>query len=127
MTCAAVLVLAAACSSRDSADIAGRWVPDTVPSAELGADFQPADAVIEFDEDGRWTASDGCNELGGTYSLDGDRFRAKSPGGLGGVGCLDGEVRYDVLLSDVRTVTAADGRLEFLDEGGELVLRLRPE
>lgn len=121
-----ILALVVACSdTAQDVDLSGEWVPDAVPSASIGPGFDPLKATIRFSDDGTWTASDGCNELSGTYTIDGDKFKSPPGGALLGVGCVHGQVQYADLLEDAAVVTESDALVEFYDDSGNMVLRLR--
>lgn len=128
--CVLVAGLTAGCS-RDGVDerLVGRWQPVDVPSAHLTSTFDPGTAVIEFNKDGTWRASDGCNDLDGSYSADassGD-FEADPGGPSAGVGCGDNEVPYDYLLPDVDHVSFHnDGTAVFESGSGEPIMTLTP-
>lgn len=128
--CALAAGLTAACSG-DGVDerLVGRWQPVDVPSVHLTSTFDPDTAVIEFKKDGTWRASDGCNDLAGSYSADagsGD-FESDPGGPSAGVGCGDNEVPYDHLLADVDHVSFHDDGTAVLESGsGEPVMTLTP-
>ncbi len=124
--CTIALLAAMGCGSPETIDLTGRWIPESVPSEEWGPNFQPSKAAIEFNDEGRWKASDGCNQLEGTYTVDGEDFQSPPSGNFAGVGCVGGEVPYDRLLPKVSSVKMSGEKLEFLDDSGSLLLRLGP-
>lgn len=130
LLCALVVDLASGCSG-DGVDerLVGRWQPVDVRSVHFTATFDPATAAIVFNKDGTWQASDGCNNLAGSYSADassGD-FESDPGGPSAGVGCGDNEVDYDRLLPDVDHVSFHDdGTAVFESGSGEPVMTLIP-
>ena len=129
LLCALVVGLTAGCSG-DGVDerLVGRWQPVDVRSVHFTSTFDPATAAIVFNKDGTWQASDGCNNLDGSYSADassGD-FEAES-GPSAGVGCGDNEVDYGYLLRDVDHVSFHDDGTAVLESGSdEPVMTLTP-
>lgn len=123
---AIVGVLAVGCSGEDSLkdqEIAGTWVPQEVPSEVWGPDFDPASATVTFEEDGTWSASDGCNTMVGHFDIDGYEIEL-STGSFAGGECLGGKVSYDEIFPDAERVEASGNELEFFDDSDELLLRL---
>lgn len=121
------LVVAVGCSqSSQQVRLDGSWVPEAVPSGTFGPQFDPTKAAITFRDDGTWSASDGCNDLSGTFTVSGERFESASRGGLLGVGCVRGQVEYEELLDTAVLVRRSGADLEFYDGDDNLVLRLRP-
>lgn len=103
--------------------IAGTWVPQEVPSEKWGPSFNPKKATITFDNEGEWTANDGCNDLGGEYAVDGDDFDAT--GDFVGTGCLGGLVPYDqIIMRDAERVDVSGDQLEIFDDDDQLLIRL---
>lgn len=74
------------CSSDHSDSLMGEWEPTDVPSVDLPSDFDARSVSITFDDDGGWTASDGCNDLTGEYTLDDDGNFTSDAGSIAGVG-----------------------------------------
>lgn len=107
-------------------DLLGRWVPVSSPSSELGPRFNLSSAPITFRADGTWIASDGCNDLNGTYSAERGRFEYPPGGGFALVGCVFGQISYDSILLRAETVERSGNQLEFTDSDGDLLLRLKP-
>lgn len=104
------LVLLGCSEDADTAErLHGNWIPAEAPSVELSKQFDPSAAQITFHSDGTWSASDGCNELSGTYSIEGTSFSAEGDSGAG-VGCGGGQIPYDLLLTQT-------DHLAFNDDG----------
>ena len=128
--CALAASLTAGCAG-DGVDerLVGRWQPVDVRSVHFTSTFDPAAAAIVFNKDGTWQASDGCNNLDGSYSADassGD-FEAEPRGPSAGVGCGDNEVDYGYLLPDVDHVSFHDdGTAVFESGSGEPIMTLTP-
>jgi len=96
-------------------DIIGRWGPEEGYSAE---------PFVNFNEDGTWEGSDGCNYLGGNWRITGSEGRmfASSPGSTD-VGCENAPIEY-WLISASRA--GLDGQiLALVDRAGQEVGRLK--
>jgi hypothetical protein len=127
----AALTIAAAflvggCGAKDSDRLVGNWEPTEVPSVDLAPSFDRSTAEINFDTDGGWTASDGCNDLTGNYTLDDDGNFTVEAGSVG-VGCSGGQIPYDFLLAQTDHVAfKSDGSAEFESSDDDLLLALSP-
>jgi hypothetical protein len=108
-------------------DVVGRWVPEEAYVDNRSPVFDVRDAIIRFNPDGTWAAStDSCNDLDGTYDVDGDEWSAAIPSFVGGVGCTWGEVPYDrLIVSTAGRIERERNRLTFYDDKGTAVLELR--
>lgn len=116
------------CSADDSERLVGKWVPSDVPSVDLGPDFDPSSASITFDDGGEWTASDGCNDMTGKYTLDDDGNFTSDAGSIAGVGCSGGQIPHDLLLSQTDHVTFhSDETAVFESSDDEPLLTLSPD
>jgi heat shock protein HslJ len=59
----------------DPASLAGEWKLDSYGSAEvLSAALGDVEAGLTFGEDGAVTGTSGCNEFGGSYTVEGDQI-----------------------------------------------------
>jgi heat shock protein HslJ len=126
VTLVAVLVTSG-CGSDDSEKLVGRWEPIDVPSVNLAPSFDRSAARITFDDGGGWTASDGCNDMTGEYTLDDGGSFTVDAGSVAGVGCSGGQIPYDLLLSQAEHVTfKPDGTAVFESSEDELLLTLTP-
>ena len=57
----------------------GTWRPVQLPGFTTPQRARPEDPVLTFGTDGTWSGSDGCNSLGGTYTLNQrGEFRSKA-------------------------------------------------
>lgn len=107
--------------------LVGAWTPDEVPSVQFGSTFDPASARIMFHRNGDWTASDGCNNLSGTYTLDGGGQFSSESGSFAGIGCGGGQIPYDELLAQTDQVTFKDdGTALFESSTSAQILTLSP-
>lgn len=136
---AGVLALTATgCSSEsDGADddfLGGTWSARQFPEDPRypESQVQPPNplARLTFNPDGKWTATDGCNDLNGEYDVadDGSDFES-STGLLTGVGCVSGNVPWDRLLGDTEKIVLKDdgGTADFLSSTGDLIVQLSLE
>ena len=116
-------LLLAGCSSPDSPSVVGTWDPVSVRGRELPENLDPNSVAITFTEDGTWTASDGCNEVGGVYRLDGATITIEPASGGGAfIGCIDG-VNYLRLVPLIRSALEDEDDLVLEGANGP-VLRL---
>lgn len=102
----ALLALSACASS--SAGVAGVW-------GDPGAtDLPSLEFTPDGDDSGEYSGTDGCNRLGGEYSVD---------GGSVDLGMMRSTLMFcegvDTWLSQARTATLEGDVLTFLDEGGQ--------
>lgn len=54
----------------DPADLVGTWRPTFIKDFSKLDNSRPKGATITFADDGKWSGSDGCNGIGGTYDAD---------------------------------------------------------
>lgn len=100
--------------STQDVTIVGDWLPAEVPAQELSPGYRPESSPIEFAEDGRWHARDGCHPVSGRYALDGDAFTAEGPRNDVRARCLVG-VRYDEILTQATRVAREGDEVSFYD------------
>jgi len=101
----------AGCSSDDSSgstlesgDVTGQWTEaDSDPTVEL-----------KLDEDGSVSGSDGCNQLNGTWKVDGSDVEF-GPFAATMMACAD----VDTWLSGATSATVDGDEMTVLDEGGK--------
>lgn len=99
----------------------------TAAAPDLPPDFDARLASITFDGDEGWTASDGCNDLTGEYTLDDSGNFTSVAGSIAGVGCSGGQIPYDLLLSQTDHVTfQSDETATFESSDDERLLTLSP-
>lgn len=97
-------------------DLVGRWVPDPMPRLRLATDT-PAGAV--FNQDGSFTAADGCNGYGQRWTA-GDHGEFLSiQGAVGGVACSGDVVPVEQWVQDAVTVGIRANRLGFFNRSGK--------
>jgi META domain len=116
------------CGSGAGSDrLVGTWLPKKAPTSQLEPSFDPSTATITFRESGRWVASDGCNKLSGSYELSGSKLTSDGDP-IGGVGCMGGNLSYDLLLSETRSVKFLhNGTVAFESPSGKELLVLSPQ
>jgi heat shock protein HslJ len=82
---------------------------------------RPNDPTITFKDDGTWTGSDGCNGIGGTYSIgQHGEFTAKS-GGQRLIGCDN--VPHTAVLAAAKRIASDKTGLTFYAGDGREVAR----
>lgn len=106
-------------SSRDVAGetIAGAWRPVYV--AERTQPL-PNDAHIDFNEDGEWSGSDGCNAISGTLTLSGNEVQGVEPAGNTDIGCHNLPFTLKVMATE--TIDQEGDTLEFRDAEATLLM-----
>ena len=69
-------LLAAACSAQDpAASLLGAWQLSAFGAADAPTPaVEVSEAQITFNEDGTVTGNSGCNEFGGSYTVEGDQI-----------------------------------------------------
>ena len=76
---------------------------------------------LTFLEDGSYAGTDGCNQVGGSWSADGDTID---------LGAMRSTMMYcegvDTWLTGATSARIADGELDFLDEAGAAIGSLSP-
>lgn len=127
---ASILLVAAlsSCGS-GSSDLLGRWHPIAVHRNAPAEGFDLSSTFVEFNEDGRWTANDGCHDLEGSYELEDSGRLTSTAESFAGEGCSSGEVSFDSLLTEAASVKFSDDgqRAKFLAKSGAVLLELRRE
>jgi hypothetical protein len=100
--------------------IVGTWKPVWIAGFERG--FGSTPAVVTFDAAGRWSGSDGCNRLGGTYQVDPSGvFKATLDGVHTLIGCAN--VPNDDVMRTARRATGGDAELTFQSSDGRDLAR----
>jgi hypothetical protein len=100
-----------------TATLSGRWLP--YPVKHYATRQQP---FLSFAADGRWSGSDGCNNLGGSWRLGGGGEFLTMTGATAGVGCLGASVGTWVPLSGRASVSGSS--LTFYAFDGHVLGRL---
>lgn len=100
---------------KPAADILGRWEPD-----ELGDGEHP---YVEFNSDGSWRGSDGCNGMGGRWLQGGGGLFLGTGGISTQIGCLNSPAPGWVAAA--ARVGTAGGELSFVDASGAVIGTLR--
>lgn len=93
-------------SGRDG--LVGRWVPSGFTGATAPS--------VDFRADGRWSGSDGCNGVGGTWTTGGDGSFLATSGPSTLIGCAGVDVGSQV--SGARRAAFEGDTLVFLDATG---------
>lgn len=128
-----VVTLGCSPSKDDTQQILGDWRPTEFPVTlhfpESHFNGRPINAAnkVTFTDAGEWQATDGCNEYGGTYSVDedGSDFQAAT-GLIAGVGC-HGQVPLDsVLFYTDHIKFEEDGTLVLISGTDAVLLILAP-
>lgn len=116
----ATLVLSA-CQPQPTPSITGTWI-----LSELNGNPVAPDAnIILILENGSLSGSDGCNHLGGSYTIDGENFNVGEDmvGTL--MACEEAVMQrasdYTQALQNAATFKIVDARLQLLDENGSVV------
>lgn len=111
----------AACQPQASASLSGTWV-----LIELNGNPVKSDAnIILVLDDSTISGSDGCNHLGGTYSIDGEKFSVGDDLVSTLMACEDGIMQlaseYTQALLESAKFKLADNQLQLLDEEGSVL------
>ncbi len=116
----ATLVLSA-CQPQTTASITGTWI-----LSELNGNPVASDAnIILILENGTLSGSDGCNHLGGSYSVDEEKFNVGEDmvGTL--MACEEAIMQrageYTQALQNAATFKVVDAKLQLLDESDSVV------
>lgn len=100
--------------------IHGEWLPTEIAGFDLlAAEPQRDPATVTFEADGKWTGSDGCNGLGGTYTVGEDGSFSAESGPSTLIAC-DNVPNAEVLVAATK-VELTDGKLYFYDAAGQVV------
>lgn len=104
-------------SRSDAGPIDGTWRPLFSGTGELPGTDKP---FVVFSSDGHWSASDGCNDAGGTFTVteSGGAFRARPVGFRTTIGCIN--VPNLEVLESSRSVQIQPKRLTFRDTAGSI-------
>ena len=83
--------------------------------------------TAKFGQDGTLSGSSGCNTYSGSYQLDGDQLQigplaSTMMACLEPAGLMDQETAYLQVLSTAASFRLADGKLELLDDAGQVIL-----
>jgi heat shock protein HslJ len=105
-----------------------KWLVERVKGAGT-IDTSQTDFTVH--EDGAVAASLGCNRMGGTVKIDGDRL-SFSPFFATKKACapalMDAEIKFGAAIEAAKAFKLVDGRLLLLDEkGNELVMLTRAQ
>jgi META domain len=94
----------------------GTWRPVQLPGFTTPKRARPEDPVLTFTPDGTWSGSDGCNSLGGTFTLNRrGEFRSKArPQRLAECG----NVPHTGVLAAARRIKADQETLQFFAADG---------
>lgn len=105
--------------------VGGRWLPVGTAASDYWQDARRPHA--QFLNSGRWTGADGCNGLGGTWSLDEKTGEwLASTGGQTDIGCRNVDV--SAMVAPAATVGLDGDELVFFnDEGTEIGRFVREE
>lgn len=117
-----LLPLVCGCGARD-VDSVGTWEPVRWGILPGSPGLDPHDAPITFHEDGTWTGRDGCHDVSGTYTLEGESITTPPVAGTG-IGCPEGDIPYDALMAGVRKVERTDDTLIFRTPDDKFALEL---
>ncbi|MBM7776392.1 heat shock protein HslJ [Actinokineospora baliensis] len=98
-----------------AAGVTGTWEPLFVVGDSQA--LRPKPPLIHFGPDGRWTASDGCNDSQGRYTTGGPSFTATPEGGTTYIACDN--VPNQAVLTKATTFTLRGDQLTFYDAAGQ--------
>jgi hypothetical protein len=97
--------------------IVGKWTPDPKPASTNGKE-----PFLQFDADGEWTDSDGCNGGGGRWALGSDGEFLSVAGAIAGVGC-NGPVT-EIPVDHTKRMAISGGVLTLYAADGHVLMRL---
>ncbi|KTR81432.1 hypothetical protein NS354_12460 [Leucobacter chromiiresistens] len=95
----------------EQADVVGTWFSD-----------EQGKPTLTFDDSGKVSGTDGCNGIGSTYAIDGDRVRIKSF-----VSTMMGCPGVDDWLRGVREVRLSGDELLVFNSSGDEIGTLQRE
>jgi heat shock protein HslJ len=112
--------------SGGTASIVGPWTLVSYGSGDAQTSAAPEPAALVVADDGRFTGSTGCNNLAGTYTVDGGKLTV-SPGPMTKRACVDdgGNAQEQAVLAGLTSAAGFgvdSGRLTITDAGGRTVL-----
>jgi hypothetical protein len=99
----------------DPVNILGRWRP-------IGSNAGSPQAFVEFDENGNWSGSDGCNGAGGRYAISRAGEMIAINGNSTLIGCDNSPL--PLWITKARRVGIEDRQLVLLDVRGHILGRL---
>jgi heat shock protein HslJ len=108
--------------SLTQADIMGKWRPVAIAGYDrpLTKPPLPWEPHLSFDSGDRWSGSDGCNDIGGTYRLDGNGVRFLTFGGT--LVLCNGTPDFEPIEAAARSEVRGD-QLTFLTADGHEIAR----
>lgn len=96
--------------------VAGTWRPVQMVGVQSLKKARPDDPVLVFMPDGTWKGSDGCNGIGGTYTI-GQRGAFSATSGMQHmVGCEN--VPHTGVLHDAKRIAISADTLQFFGADG---------
>lgn len=109
-------------SEVNNMDILGSWHIEQVYDHPV-IDYSPAKLV--FEEQGKLTGNNSCNNFFGSYELEGDKLTL-IPGGMTRKACVDAlmvqEARVTEALPQVRLAKEANGKMLLQDANGKTLV-----
>jgi heat shock protein HslJ len=96
--------------------VAGTWRPTQMIGAKSLKAARPNDPVLTFKPDGTWTGSDGCNGIGGTYTIGQRGAFSATSGAQHMVGCEN--VPHTGVLHAAKRIAVDGDTLRFFDADG---------
>lgn len=101
-------------------ELTGRWLPRQIDGFEFPkSSLDRSPYAVRFLADGTWTGSDGCNAIGGTYTIDPVGTFNATAGPQTLIGCAN-VPNSEVLTQATKIVLTAD-LLRFLDTNGRIL------
>lgn len=101
-------------------DLEGKWVQEGRPQVA------PTPPYIEFDSDGTWSGSDGCNATSGRWLLTDSGSILATAGPTTLISCT-GMVSLGTALTEAQYVSITDDTLYLWKANGSEIIRLVPE
>ncbi|TCC35072.1 META domain-containing protein [Kribbella sindirgiensis] len=96
--------------------VAGTWRPVQMVGVQSLKKARPDDPVLVFKPDGTWKGSDGCNGIGGTYTIGQRGAFSATSGGQHMVGCEN--VPHTGVLRDAKRIAISADTLQFFGADG---------
>jgi heat shock protein HslJ len=129
---AASAVLLAGCASTAGGDITGQtWHLTSITTIQR-QDIVPAEAVasytLTFNDDGTWNGQADCNQLSGTYTIEGEAILTIALGPSTMAACGEDSLsdRYVEALTTTTTYSIAENQMTLtLADNGELLYQSR--
>lgn len=104
-------------------DLVGTWVAVLPPP---GPNAGPHTVTVEFQPDGHWVGTDGCNQMGGSYSVNGDHLDASADTNFVGGECVGPNVVWMDVLPQVDQVETRGSSRLLLDGSGKTLVTIQP-